>query len=93
MSQTSRVKYQIDTYGKVSRNWAINLPYKDKITRLGAVIDKLKKPPFNYKITAGYEHTEHGKDYIYRKQVFNPLPPAFNPHPEPEPDYQEQLTF
>ena len=84
-TQLQIVKSKLDQYHKVSRNECLDL----RITRLGALINILKKQ--GYLLTAGYEHTEHGKDYIYRKQVFNPLPPAFNPRPEP--DYQEQLTF
>ena len=84
MSQLQIVKAKLDQYHKVSRNECLDL----RITRLGALVNILKKQ--GYLLTAGYEHTEHGKDYIYRK-AFNPLPPAFNPRPEP--DYQEQLTF
>ena len=83
-TQLQIIKAKLDQYGRVSRNECIPL----YIYRLGAIIDKLKKPPYNYKLTAGYEHGEYGKDYVYRaidsdiRRVLTTLPPAFDPKPE-----------
>ena len=85
MTQLQIVKSKLDQYHKVSRNECLDL----RITRLGALVNILKKQ--GYLLTAGYEHTEHGKDYIYRKQVFNPLPPAFDIKPIAEETNQGEL--
>ena len=61
ISQLEWVKIQIELYGRVSRNEALSR----YITRLGALINVLKNPPYNYILSGRYEQTDYGKDYIY----------------------------
>jgi len=61
-TQLNRIKEQINSYGYVSRNWAVNLPYKEKILRLGSHINTLNKQGYN--LTGKYKDG----DYIYRNE-------------------------
>ncbi len=60
MKQIDRVLKQLKTDGRVSRNYYLDLPYGDKITRLGAIINRLRVQGYN--ITS----FEEGHDFIYR---------------------------
>jgi hypothetical protein len=60
MKQIDRVLRQLKKEGTVSRNYYLDLPYGEKITRLGAIINRLKVQ--GYTIT-GYED---GHDFKYR---------------------------
>jgi len=57
MSQSSIVKQQLKNRGEVSRNWCIRENY---ITRLGAIIDALKKKGWEF------ETLKREGDYVYR---------------------------
>ena len=61
-SQAQIVKQQLRNKGEVSRNWCIRENY---ITRLGAIIDSLKKKGWKF------ETEQRGGDYIY-KLVYDP---------------------
>jgi hypothetical protein len=58
-TQISWVKKQIEEQGFISRNQCL----RNYISRLGAIIADLKAE--GYQFEAGYEKTEHGKDYVY----------------------------
>lgn len=58
-TQMEWTKYMLETYGKVSRNDALNKYF----TRLGARIDDLKKE--GYDITGKWVKYDKGKDYVY----------------------------
>ena len=60
MKQIDRVSNQLKKEGKVSRNYYLDLPYGEKITRLGAIINRLR--------VQGYQITsyEEGHDFMYR---------------------------
>lgn len=53
------IDYLLDN-GSVSRNWAL----RQYISRLGAIIDRLKKA--DWEIEGNYVKTQTGKDYTYR---------------------------
>ena len=79
--QKNWVIHQLNTYGEVSRNKAL----ENYISRLGSIINALKKPPYNYVFTAYYKKTKSyyrevvgGQDYIY-KVVKRELPSPFKP--------------
>lgn len=56
MTQKQIVLEQLRTQGEVSRNWCIREQF---ITRLGAIIDSLKKKGYKFKTE------ERGGDYVY----------------------------
>ncbi len=62
MTQEEKIKNLIERNGSVSRNQALDM----RITRLGAIINKLNKQ--GHIIKGRFEPTEHGKDYVYYKQ-------------------------
>lgn len=73
-TQEQKVKYQLETTGKVSRNWAIfHQPrYDGGITRLGAIICNLNKE--GWCIEGRKTDTRWGKnDYLYEVKHQNSL--------------------
>lgn len=58
-SQRDFVINELAMFGEVSRNLCL----KNYITRLGAIICKLKKE--GYEINANYRETAYGKDFVY----------------------------
>jgi hypothetical protein len=65
MTQDEIILSALKEYGFVSRNWAI----KNYITRLGAIMNRLKKRGIEF--TAEYEKTSNGQDYVYRIKEVN----------------------
>ncbi len=65
MKQIDRVLAQLKKEGKVSRNNYLDLPYGDKITRLGSIINRLRTRGYTI---MGYEE---GHDFIYRLDLLN----------------------
>lgn len=63
MKQIDRVLNQLKKEGKASRNYYLDLPYGEKITRLGAIINRLNAR--GYKITGH----ESGHDFIYQLET------------------------
>lgn len=58
-TQEQWVKEQLQKYGEVSRNGAL----QNYISRLGAIVCDLNKSGWN--IVGGFRKTEKGKDYVY----------------------------
>jgi len=58
-TQKDLIKNQLLTEGKISRNWALG----QYISRLGAIINKLKKE--GIETDGRFVYTEFGKDYVY----------------------------
>ena len=61
-TQEQKVINQIESFGQVGRNLCLNL----RITRLGAIINKLNKR--GYRLKGRFVPTEFGKDYIYKPE-------------------------
>ena len=59
MTQLKLIRELLLKNGKVSRNWALG----EYISRLGAIINKLKKE--GIKTDGRFVNTEFGKDYVY----------------------------
>ena len=60
MKQIDRVLNQLKKEGIISRNYYLDLPFGEKITRLSSIIERLR--------TRGYKITsyEEGHDFMYR---------------------------
>jgi hypothetical protein len=77
MTQLNRVVGQLEKHGHITRNACL----KVRITRLGAIIDELKRRGWEF--TAGY----YNGDYVYKviskprakKNYYISLPPAYKP--------------
>ena len=68
-TQIQFVKNRLKDTGRISRNFCLSL----RISRLGAIIDNLKKQGFEF--TAYYQPNEHGgRDYIYEQLNRPPKP-------------------
>lgn len=60
LSQVDRVKNILLKEGKISRNYCLDLPYGDKITRLGAIMNVIKN-----RYDMAIEGKEEGHDFVY----------------------------
>lgn len=58
-NQKEWVKKQLEEKGFITRNECL----KNYLSRLGAIILKLKKEGYDF--TAEYQKTPNGKDYVY----------------------------
>jgi len=63
LTQVDKIKEHIDIHGSISRNFALD----QRITRLGAIVNKLNKR--GYRLKGRFVPTEFGKDYIYRNEI------------------------
>jgi hypothetical protein len=62
-SQLKRVEDRLKQCGEISRNECLNLPFKKKITRLGAIMNSLKNKGMEW------EGFSRGNDYVYKLKV------------------------
>ncbi len=62
MTQEQKVINQIESFGSVGRNWALD----NFISRLGSITNKLNKR--GYRLKGRFVPTEFGKDYIYKPE-------------------------
>ena len=65
LTQIDKIKEHIDIHGSISRNFALDL----RITRLGAIVHTLRKPPYSMRLKGRYVKTQFGKDYIYKNEI------------------------